>query len=95
MGRTSTFEKIRAREETAAAAESVTMISGLGKAMRSPAAMWEKGPASMRLDHSRMAAMTIRARPASPTGQLSGDHRRSVPVGLGNLPRERVGPEIA
>jgi hypothetical protein len=40
-GSTSTSKKIRTRRVTAAAAESVTMISGLGKVIRSPAARLE------------------------------------------------------
>ena len=53
MGSTSTEKVMRTRSVMAAAVARVTRISGLGKVMRSPAARLEKGPASMRRDHSK------------------------------------------
>jgi hypothetical protein len=52
---------------TAAAAETVTMISGFGKVMRSPTARLEYGPASIRRDHSRIVS---RSRPGTITGRF-------------------------
>ena len=70
-GRTTTVKAIRTRSVTAAAAESVTMISGLGKVMRSPAARVRERPG---VD----AARTTRARAAVEAGH----HHRQIHADL-------------
>jgi hypothetical protein len=67
IGSTTTVGTRRTRDVTAAAAAKVTMISGFGNVMRSPAARLENGPASMRRAHSRISP---RSRPGTITGRF-------------------------